>query len=83
MRQVVFDNVSGQFWTEDPNQATPEDPRATIVEVPENIAAWRLRYNPETSQVVVRYPGMTDAEAEAEMEAEMRALLTPPPADAS
>jgi hypothetical protein len=75
MRKVVFDNVSGQFWSEDPANVTPEDPRAVVVEVPEDVAAWRLSYNPKTEQVTVKYSGMTDSQAEAQQTID----LAPPP----
>lgn len=78
MRKVVFDNVSGQFWAEAPANVTPEDPRAVVVEVPENVAAWRLLYNPQTKQVTVKYSGMTDSEAEAQQTID---LAPPPPSN--
>lgn len=73
MTEVVFDRVSGAFWSDDPSQVTPGDPRAITVEVPDNTAAWRLIYDVETEQVTVRYSGMTNSKAEAAMQAEVEA----------
>lgn len=78
MRKVVFDNLSGQFWAENEADVTPGDPRAIVVEVPENVAAWRLLYNAQTGQVTVKYSGMTDSQAEAQQTID---LAPPPPSN--
>lgn len=35
-----------------------------VVEIPENTALWRLSLNPTTHEVSIKYPGLTDAEAD-------------------
>lgn len=78
MSKVVFDRVSGVFWTDNPKAVPSDDPRAIVLEAPK-VAAWRLSYDPDTQKVIVKYPGMTDAEAEAEAEAALKAASTPEP----
>jgi hypothetical protein len=73
MSKAVFDNVSGFYWASSEELVTSDDPRAIAVEVPNDVAAWRLRYDVASKQLVVLYPGMTDAEAEVEAQAKLQA----------
>jgi hypothetical protein len=78
MSKVVFDKISGVFWTDNPSAVPSDDPRAIVLEAPK-VAAWRLSYDPVTKNMVVKYPGMSDTEAEAEAEAALKAPSTPEP----
>ena len=86
MRRCVFDRNSGVFWAERVEDVTPGDPLAYVATAPDGIADWRLSLNTETHEVIVRYPGMTDEEADAQntadADAEALAASQPePPAE--
>lgn len=67
--KVVFDGRTGVFWATDP--AYVIDPNGVVADVPSDVATWRLSYDVEAQAVVIKFDGMTDAEAEvANVEAE-------------
>lgn len=59
---VCFDSIDGAFWGDNPDLVI--DPRAVKVEVPADVAYWRLMFNVASQEVFVKYPDSTDEEAE-------------------
>lgn len=47
-----------------------------VVDIPENTAWWRMRYNTSTKKVEVQYPTLTDALAEEQLQADRAAEAT-------
>lgn len=71
MKPCAFDARTGQFWSDLPESVIDEN--AVVVDVPENIAAWRLSIIPETQEVVIKYPGSSDEDAERLLDADVKA----------
>jgi hypothetical protein len=67
---IIF-NGTGRFFARE-DDATPREGMA-VVECPDNVAAWRLFYDYDTSTLSVQYEGMTDSEAETQKDADMLA----------
>lgn len=71
MKSCAFNGITGAFWSDQPE--TVIDATAVVVDVPENIAAWRLSIVPETQEVVIKYPGSSDIDAERLLDADVKA----------
>lgn len=71
MRFAAFNSSTGQFWTDHTDGLI--DPAAVVKEVPDNVAAWRLSIDLETHEVVVKYPGSNDSDAEIALAADREA----------
>jgi hypothetical protein len=44
-----------------------------VADIPEDVALWRIKYNTETEVVDIRYPDLTDTEAETKLDEDIKA----------
>lgn len=68
MSFAAFNVKTGQYWTNLTDRMT--DPDAVIKEVPDGVASWRLSIDLETHEVVVKYAGSNNSDAEISLAAD-------------
>jgi len=71
MARCYFDS-NGKFDLWENDLGNPEMPDS-LTEIPDDTALWRLSYDYETATLIVKYPTMTDSEAEAQLDIDIQA----------
>lgn len=62
--------MDGKIWCSSSETILEEHLEA---EVPDNIALWRISLDTDTNKVIIKYPSLTDSEAELEQDKEIAA----------
>ena len=65
-------NLNGMYDIMEDEVGNPEFPDS-LTEIPDDTALWRLSYDHETATLTVKYPTMTDSEAEAQLDIDSQA----------
>jgi hypothetical protein len=74
MAHNIWVNGQGRFAAPDEEQFDYTAMGSTKIEVPDNIAYWRLTYDFENSALTVAHEGMSDADAEVAQQAAVDAI---------